>query len=232
MNIQQFRYSQGNLAYLLWSGNEAVAIDGGAVREILSFLSDNQLTLKLVTNTHNHDDHTEGNQQLLEHTGAGYIPASDLDEGTPISIGNEAVSIMRTPGHTMDSIVFTYENILITGDTLFNGTVGNCYSKEYRIYFQSLKKLTEFPGESIIYAGHDLVDYATGVMDSIDPGNTYLETYKMKYNRDHVFTTLADELKVNPFIRFNDTGLDSYRESLNLPIETEYERWRAMMTVH
>ncbi len=31
----------------------------------------------------------------------------------------------------MSSLDFSYDNILITGDTLFNGTVGNCYNGEY-----------------------------------------------------------------------------------------------------
>ena len=232
MNIKQFRYGKGNLSYILWLENKAIVIDGGAVPEILSFLSENDLKLKLVTNTHGHDDHTPGNRQLLEQTTADYIPASDLNEKSKINVADEIISIIPTPGHTMDSIVFSFEDVLITGDTLFNGTVGNCYTGEYEIYFQSLKKLTELPGESIVYAGHDLVEYSTGVIDTIDPENPYVESYKNKYNRDHVFTTLSDELKVNPFIRFNDPALDVYRKSLNMPLATEYERWRAMMTVH
>jgi len=188
--------------------------------------------LKLVTNIHGHDDHTSGNKQLLKETNADFIPASDLNEKSEISVADEVISVLTTPGHTMDSIVFSTDNILITGDTLFNGTVGNCYSKQYEIYFQSLKKLTDLPGACIIYAGHDLVTYSTGVINKIEPENRYLEDYKNRYNQEHVFSTLADELEVNPFIRFNDPGLDSYRESLKLPLGTEYERWRALMSVH
>ncbi len=232
MKLKQFRYSEGNLAYLLWSDDEAVAIDGGAVEEILDFISDNDLQLKIVTNTHDHSDHTPGNRQLLEKTGADFIASSDLNEKSGIQIGNESVSIISTPGHTMDSIVFSYGNNLITGDTLFNGTVGNCYSGNYEVYFQSLMKLVELPGDSIVYAGHDLVDYATGVIQKIDPGNPFLKQYEKGYNPVHVFSTLADELKVNPFIRFNDKTLDIYRASLRKPLETEFLRWRAMMTVH
>jgi len=132
----------------------------------------------------------------------------------------------------MDSVVFSYDNILITGDTLFNGTVGNCYSGNYKSYFQSLKKLTELPGNSLIYAGHDLVDYSIGVIKKIDPENPYLIKYEMDYKKNRVSSLLSDELKVNPFIRFNDPALDQFRLSLKESLNTEYERWRVLMTIH
>jgi hydroxyacylglutathione hydrolase len=76
------------------------------------------------------------------------------------------------------------------------------------------------------------VDYALGVAGNIDPVNPYLDDYRNKYNPDFVVSSLEMELKVNPFIRFNDTVLDSYREKLNMSLDTPYERWRALMTVH
>jgi hydroxyacylglutathione hydrolase len=232
MNIKQFSYDKGNLAYLLWSGSEAVAIDGGAVEEIMDFLSENNLTLKIVTNTHGHDDHTCGNEQLLKKTKAQFIPASDLNDKSQIPIGGEILSVISTPGHTMDSIVFYFDNILITGDTLFNGTVGNCYSGNYELYFKSLKKLIELPKERIIYAGHDLIEYSTGVIVTIEPDNAYVEAYKRDCRTQGVFSTLGGELRVNPFIRFNDSALDPFRSSLKRPVGSAYERWLAMMTVH
>ena len=232
MHINQFRYGKGNLAYLLWKNREAIVIDGGAVQEITDFLSERNLTLKLVTNTHGHDDHTKGNRALLDVTDADFLSAGELLNMSHLLLADEKITIIPTPGHTMDSLVFSWKDILITGDTLFNGTVGNCYSGEYEIYFQSLKKLTGRPGESRILAGHDLVKYSLGVIRKIDPENPYTEEYNNRYSRDYVVTTLSDELKVNPFIRFNDPSLDIFRNTLALPVETEYEKWRAMMTVH
>ena len=60
MKIKQFRYSSDNLAYLVYGDKSAMAIDGGAAEEILSFVETNNLTLKYVTNTHSHMDHTPG----------------------------------------------------------------------------------------------------------------------------------------------------------------------------
>ncbi len=74
--------------------------------------------------------------------------------------------------------------------------------------------------------------YSTGVINQIDPGNSHIREYRDRYDREHVYTTLSDELRVNPFIGFNDSGLDSFRETLKMPLDSEYKRWRAMMTVH
>ena len=69
----------------------------------------------------------------------------------------EGIRVVHTPGHTKDSICFHADNILITGDTLFNGTVGNCFSGDLDGFLKSLTFLLSFPDETLIYAGHDYV---------------------------------------------------------------------------
>ena len=65
MKIRQFRYSIDNLAYVLFSKDQALAIDGGAVEKILRFTEKRGLSLAFVTNTHGHPDHTTGTGELL-----------------------------------------------------------------------------------------------------------------------------------------------------------------------
>ena len=43
LNVEQFRYGADNLAYLIYGTTQAMAIDGGAWQEILSFLESNNL---------------------------------------------------------------------------------------------------------------------------------------------------------------------------------------------
>ncbi len=241
MHIKQFRYGDTNLSYLLWSEHEAAAIDGGAVEEILAFVNDNGLDLKYVLNTHEHWDHIPGNEALLDASSAEFVKPADVCKRKFLALGNEKVEAFPVPGHTEDSIVFSFNcdtdnqgcfGSLITGDTLFNGTVGNCYTKKYEMYFESLNKILDFPPETLIYAGHDIFDYALGVIDGIDPDNPRLKEYKGLYSREMLFTSLEIEKAVNPFIRFNDPALDEYRKKLNMPLNTPYERFRAMMSIH
>lgn len=232
MNLKQFRYGDGNLAYLIYSGGSAAAVDGGAVEEILDFLNRNSLSLNYVINTHDHADHTPGNKMLLKNSKAGFLSTEELTVMKFLKLEQSSISVIPTPGHTLDSITFSYDDWMITGDTLFNGTVGNCYSGNYEIYFRSLESILNYPKNTRIFAGHDLVNYALGVVEELDPDNSLISEYRKRYNPDMVVSTLEMELKVNPFVRHNDTSLDVYRSKLGMPLNTAYERWRAMMSVH
>ena len=77
VHISQFRYAQDNLSYLIYENTSAIAVDGGAVDPILAFVRHRNLALRYVTNTHNHADHTPGNQRLIEKTGAEYLSQPD-----------------------------------------------------------------------------------------------------------------------------------------------------------
>lgn len=235
MELKQFRYDEGNLGYVLFSdgkGSDALVIDGGAVAEIRDFLSRRNLRLKYVLNTHDHPDHTPGNAELLKIAGSAFINCADLVKKGSIMLNGEELSIYPVPGHTGDSILFHFDTTLITGDTLFNGTVGNCYTGDYETYFKSLKFCLSFPGNTRIYAGHDLMEYAMGVAKGFEPDNGHVDAFLQKYNPSFVYSTLEEELNHNPFVRFNDPRLDGLRASLDMPLDTEYERWRALMTLH
>ncbi len=78
MKIQQFRYASDNLGYLIFGRHTAVAIDGGAVSDIVAFLSEKGLRLAYATNTHSHADHTTGTKDLLKQTDAAYIDIPTL----------------------------------------------------------------------------------------------------------------------------------------------------------
>ncbi len=232
MELKQFRYGGGNLAYVLYAEGEAAAVDGGAVRDILKFLKKHGLELKYVVNTHGHSDHTPGNRRLLKQSDAFFKGCEELAGAGELFLGGEKISIFPSPGHSTDSIFFAYDSVLITGDTLFNGTVGNCYTGDYRLYFESLQKILAYPQETRIYAGHDLVHYAMGVAKKLEPGNEAVDEFLKMYDEQHVSSTLAQELNHNPFIRYNDPGLDNIRKETGMSLETEFDRWRAMMSLH
>ncbi|HQN67504.1 MAG TPA: hydroxyacylglutathione hydrolase, partial [Smithellaceae bacterium] len=136
IRIEQFRYGD-NLAYLLYGKTEAMAIDGGAWQEILSFLERHTLSLRYVANTHRHYDHTPGDDHLLAKTNAAFLDCRTLADQERFLLDGEPVVVYRTPGHSEDSICFHAGNDLITGDTLFNATVGNCFTGDLRGFFES-----------------------------------------------------------------------------------------------
>jgi hydroxyacylglutathione hydrolase len=232
MKIQQFRYASDNLAYLVYEGRDAVAIDAGAVDEILAFAEARKLAIRSVANTHTHADHTIGNRRLLEATGAEFLDCRRVPHGRHLPVGGGGITIYRTPGHMPDCVTFQAEGALITGDTLFNGTVGNCFSGDLKSFFESIRFLMGFDPATLIFAGHDYVRESMAFARSIEPDNPAIEGYLANYDPLHVVSALGDEFAVNPFLRFNDPAMIRILEARGLPTATEFERWQSLMEVY
>lgn len=231
LQIQQFSYNTDNLGYLVFGPRTAMAVDGGAVKEILSFLKERDLCLSHITNTHCHGDHTSGNEALIRGTDANYLSPEICAGKGYITIDDAVVRVHPTPGHSADSVVFQVGGMLLTGDTLFNGTIGNCFSGDLNAFFNAIKLLMAFPAPTLLYAGHDYVKEAMKVAGELEPDNKDISTYLEKYSPDHVCSTLGEELRVNPYLRFNTPGIIAFLKSKGLRVETEYERWESLMSV-
>lgn len=232
MNVKQFRYSIDNFGYLIYGKRSALAIDGGAVEAIHSFLTAQNLKLEFVTNTHGHGDHTVGTGALLDGSDASYIPFKQLiGTDDAIELEGSKIRIYHTPGHTEDSVTFHLNNTLITGDTLFNGTVGNCFTNDLKSFYRSIKLLMSLPGDTIVYAGHDYVKDSMAFAEFVEPDNADIKAFMAKYDPSHLFSTLVEELKINPYLRFNQPSVISFLEKRGLPVETEYQRWESLMSI-
>jgi len=230
LNIEQFRYGD-NLGYLLYGTKEAMAIDAGVWREILGFLEKYALTLKYVTNTHRHFDHTPGDEHLLAETGAQYLDCASFADNEKIPLDDGDVIVYRTPGHSRDSVCFHTGDILITGDTLFNGTVGNCFSGDLRGFFNSIQRLMALPGHTRVFAGHDYVRDSMTFARHLEPHNEDIRHFIDNSEPDFLFSTIDQERKINPYLRFNEEPIIGLIKARGFPHETEWERWQALMSM-
>lgn len=228
--LSQFRYGD-NFAYLLYGPKEAMAIDGGAWMDILSFLEAESLRLQYVVNTHRHYDHTPGDEHLLAKTKARFLDCTKLTDLEEIFLDGEKVIVYRTPGHSSDSVCFLTGACLITGDTLFNGTIGNCFSGNPRGFFESIQRLMTLPDDTKIFAGHDYVRDALAFARHLEPDNPDIERIRQSLDPDYLFTTLAQEKKINPYLRFNDEPLVGLIKQRGLPHATDWERWQSLMAL-
>ena len=231
MKIKQFFYSGDNLAYILSSGSHALAVDGGAVDEILAFVAENSLTLTTVTNTHGHEDHMAGTERLVAKSGAAYLDHHRFRDNDVIDLGDETVTVRLTPGHTEDSVTFSTDGVLVTGDTLFNGTVGYCFSEDLKAFYHSIRLIMGYPGTTRIYAGHDYVTASLAFARHLTPDNPAIDAFAARYDSGHVFSTLDDERAINPYLRFNDPEIISLLRSRGLPTDNEYQRWESIMAI-
>ena len=89
----------------------------------------------------------------------------------------------------------------------------------------------EFPPDTIVYAGHDYVEYAMSFARLLESDHTDINRYLQSYEPNHVCSLLGDELKVNPYLRFNDLRFIEILKKKGLPVSTEIERWNSVMSL-
>lgn len=88
----------------------------------------------------------------------GITPDALLEEGQEIRVGTLLFKVIHTPGHTPGGVCFycADRNLLFSGDTLFQGTIGNVSfsTGRPRLMWDSLKKLAKLPPETQVFPGH------------------------------------------------------------------------------
>ncbi len=86
-----------------------------------------------------------------------YRPAEQLlSDGQIIPLGNEAITVIHTPGHTQGSVCYHCGDFMLTGDTLFAESIGRCdlWGGSPELMSVSLSKLRDFDPKIKIYPGH------------------------------------------------------------------------------
>lgn len=164
-----------------------VLIDpGGDAEQILSVLSQQDLKPELIIHTHAHLDHVgatadihkklggltalhEDDMPLCNHLalqaelfGLPTPPTPTIDrflsDGASLSFGKKNIEVIHTPGHTPGSLSFFVQDVgLLTGDTLFLGSVGrtDLWGGSQSTLLDSIKKkLLSFPDDTVVYPGH------------------------------------------------------------------------------
>lgn len=88
----------------------------------------------------------------------GVTPDYLFKENEKLSFNSIECQVIETPGHTPGGVCFYFptENVLISGDTLFQGTIGNLSfaTAQPNEMWPSLKKLSLLPPKTIVYPGH------------------------------------------------------------------------------
>ena len=87
----------------------------------------------------------------------GTSPAERLlDEGDVITVGKETLTVLHTPGHTPGSVCYAAGNLLLTGDTLFAGTIGrtDLPGGQEEAMRRSLGRLFALDADILLYPGH------------------------------------------------------------------------------
>ena len=79
-----------------------------------------------------------------------------LAEGDRVTVGDEELSVIHTPGHSQGSCCFLAPGILFSGDLIFQGAVGrtDLPGGDPVELDRSLARVADLPGDTVIYPGH------------------------------------------------------------------------------
>lgn len=148
-------YGYQENCYLLEKDNKILIIDpGNDYLNIKEKLKDKQVLGFLIT--HNHMDHIGVLSELLNDYNVNIYDYS-LEE-KDYSIDKFKFKIIKTPGHTNDSVSFYFEDekVMFTGDFIFKGTIGrtDLPTGDMNTMINSIKKIKTYPKDIIIYPGH------------------------------------------------------------------------------
>lgn len=84
----------------------------------------------------------------------GIVPYTD---GSRVEVGGITVEVIATPGHTPGSVTLKAEQVLFTGDTLFQSSVGrtDLEGGDFGALMRSLKKLAALDSDYTVCPGHE-----------------------------------------------------------------------------
>lgn len=166
--------------------NDAMIVDlGGEPEEVINKSKELGFTINCIVLTHAHGDHIAGIPGLLHEINCPvYVHEKDeemllnpelnlsatmsidrisikadklLKAEDILKIGNLNIEVIHTPGHTMGGISLKVENYILTGDTLFKGSIGrtDLYGGCYDTIIDSVnRKLLIYDDDTIILSGH------------------------------------------------------------------------------
>jgi glyoxylase-like metal-dependent hydrolase (beta-lactamase superfamily II) len=142
----------------------------------LEFAELKRTTITHVIDTHVQADHVSGGRALAARTGAAYclhqaadvaFPFTPLADGQELTCGNVVIRALHTPGHTPESLSLVVTDrtrgpepwFVLTGDTLFVGTVGRpdlpgTAEPSARALYRSVQRLLALPPHTEIYPTH------------------------------------------------------------------------------
>ena len=251
--------SQG--AYYIESNGEAVVID--PLRETAPYLQRakrDKATITYIFETHFHADFVSGHLTLSKQTGATIVfgpnastsfDAHIAKDNEVFTVGDITITVLHTPGHTMESTTYLLrdgsgkEYAIFTGDTLFLGDVGrpDLAQKSADItqeqlagtLFDSLRnKIMPLPNDVIVYPAHGAgsacgKNMMTQTVDTL--GNQKQMNYALRQDmtKEEFIKEVTDGLVAPPAYfplnaKMNKQGyehLDSIIERACLPISAQ-----------
>jgi glyoxylase-like metal-dependent hydrolase (beta-lactamase superfamily II) len=171
-----------------------------AVNDLLAVIAADDMQLTGVLATHYHPDHVggsmmgysiEGVAALLEQvdcpihvqsaeapwvqraTGLGADHLTLHESGDVVMVGEVAITLVHTPGHTPGSQCFHVGGCLVSGDTLFLDGCGrtDLPGSNPEEMYHSIRKLATVPDDTVLFPGHRYSAASSDTMVNVRDSN-------------------------------------------------------------
>jgi len=157
----------------------------GSTSAILQKCLELELQIEKIFITHSHWDHIADVHELVHKTAAsvyihpfdspnlvqpgidgiplyfpidGVKPDHFINDGDRLMIGDLQCKVIHSPGHSPGGVCYFFpdKKLLISGDTLFEGSIGNLHlpTSEPEKMWESLRTLSQLPPDTRIAPGH------------------------------------------------------------------------------
>jgi len=158
-----------NFSYIVEdeSTHEAIVIDPSwDLEKLTEIITEQNLNPKYIINTHWHDAHTRGNEDLakelsvkiVQHSASQLKNDLTVSDGDSIKFGCSELAVYHTPGHSRDSICLVGDGKIFSGDTLFVGTCGRIDlpgGSARELYHSLSDVIANLSDDLVLYPGHD-----------------------------------------------------------------------------
>tara|TARA_B100001250_G_scaffold15926_1_gene13808 strand:+ start:34 stop:789 length:756 start_codon:yes stop_codon:yes gene_type:complete len=216
---------QDNIVWVWVHNCNAVVVDPSISSPVKEWLLNKKLSLAAILQTHHHEDHIGGTQELIKRWPNAQVIASkkelkripfqtfSVNNNDIFNLLDSEVKVIEVHGHTNNHIAFyvskenTKYNILFPGDTLFGGGCGRLLEGTPSQMYKSLNKLNSLPGNTKIYSAHEYTESNLQWAISLNPNDISIsERLKLVQNKlqkgvPSLPSTISEERKTNLFLR-------------------------------